>query len=197
MKKTKTTGTKRLGFRVTRLLLPLVLTVFFCLSPLHGADSQRPPIDINLIIDGSKSFSDSREEITSWICSRLDQILAQGDRVTIWNAGASARVVYSGSINSSADSEAAKKIVRELSASGNTADFAGALRDAASRQSSSYSYTLLISASPDALSSTISGSQANLLRFSRVEEFSTWRALVVGLNLDTRVRAAASAFYGL
>jgi len=196
MKKTKTTGTGNCGFKITRLLLPLALAVFYCLSPLYGADSQRPPIDINLIIDGSQAFSDSREEITSWICSRMDQIFADGDRVTIWNAGTSARVVYSGSINSNADSEAAKKSVRELSASGNNADFAGALREAASRQSSSYSYTLLISASPEALSSVLSSSNANLLRFSRVEEFSSWRALIVGLNLNAKVRGAASAFYG-
>jgi len=196
MEKTKTTGTGNCGLKFTRILLPLVLAVFYCLSPLYGADSQRPPIDINLIIDGSQAFSDSREEITSWICSRMDQILADGDRVTIWNAGASARVVYSSSINSNADSEAVKKSIRELSASGNNADFAGALREAASRQSSSYSYTLLISVSPEALSSILSSPNANLLRFSRVEEFSSWRALIVGLNLDARIRGAASAFYG-
>jgi len=196
MEKIKTTGTTNCGLWLTRFVLPLVLAVFYCLTPLYGADSQRPPIDINLIIDGSQAFSDSREEIASWICSRLDQILADGDRVTIWSAGASAKVVYSGSINSNADSEAAKKIVRELSASGNSVDFAGALKEAASRQSSSYSYTLLISASQEALSYILSSSNANLLRFSRIEEFSSWRALVVGLNLETRVRAAASAFYG-
>ena len=196
MEKTKTIVTRSYGLIIKRLLLPCVLAVFCCLSPLYGADSQRPPIDVNLIIDGSQAFSESREEITSWICSRMDQILADGDRVTIWNAGATAKVIYSSRINSNADSEAAKKSIRELSASGNNADFTGALREAASRQSSSYSYTLLISVSPEALSSTLSGPNANLLRFSRVEEFSSWRALIVGLNLDTRIRGAASAFYG-
>jgi len=196
MKKLNLTGMKTPGSRNTRLLLSLTLAVFCCLSPLYAADSQRPPIDINLIIDGSQAFLNAKEDITSWVCNRLDQILADGDRVTIWNAGAAAKVIYTGSINSDADREAAKKSVTDFSASGNTADFAGALREAASRQSSSYSYTFLISASAATLSSVLSGPQAGLLRFSRVEEFSSWRVLVVGLNLEARVRRAAAAFYG-
>jgi len=34
------------------------------------------------------------------------------------------------------------------------------------------------------------------MRYSRVEEFSGWRAIVVGLNLDTKVKRAAAGFYG-
>jgi len=196
MKKTNSAEMKTHGSYNMRFLLLLALAVFCCLSPLYATDSQRPPIDVNLIIDGSQTFLNAKEEITSWACDRLDQILSDGDRVTIWNAGAAARVIYTGSINSSADREAAKKSVMEFSASGNTADFSGALREAASRQSSSYSYTLLISASTSALSPVLSGPQAGFLRFSRVEEFSSWRVLVVGLNLDARVRRAAAAFYG-
>jgi hypothetical protein len=195
MKKSNSTGIIISGSWSTHFLL--ALAVFCCLAPLYAADSQRPPININLIIDGSQTFLNAKEEITSWVCNRMDQILADGDSLTIWNAGAAAKVIYTGSINSVTDREAAKKSVTDFSPSGDTADFAGALREAASRrQSSSYSYTLLISASPAALSSVLSSPQAGLLRFSRVEEFSSWRVLVVGLNLDAKVRGAAAAFYG-
>ena len=179
--------TKRQDLKIVKFLLPLVLAAFFGLS---SAYAQRAPIDINLIIDGSSSFSSVKEEVTSWILGRLDQILVDGDKVTIWNAGSPSKVIYSG-----ADKEAAKKSVNDLSPSGNSADFSGALREAASKQSSSYSYTLLISASPTALSSVLSGPQANLLKFSRVEEFNSWRALVVGLNLDTKVKKASTSFF--
>ena len=176
-------------------LLVLALAVFFCLSPLFG---ERAPINVNLIIDGSPSFLDVKEEVTSWVCERLDQILVNGDRVTVWNAGSSAKVIYQDTINGGAGMEAVKKSIRELSASASgTADFSGALRGAAAQQQiSSFSYTLLISASADALSSVLESPQANLLRFSRVEEFPAWRALVVGLNLDNRVRRAAAVFFG-
>ena len=177
-------------------LLPLLLTVFCGISPLYGADTQRAPVDVNLIMDGSAGFSDVKEDITAWVSKRLDSILADGDRVTIWNAGTSAKVIYSGRINGNSDREAVRKIIREFSVSGNSPDFSGALKEASGRQSLSFSYTLLISASPAALSPLLSGPQANLLRFSRVEEFSGWRALVVGLDLDPKVRKAAAGFFG-
>ena len=184
------------GCKSARFQLSLVLAVFCCLPPLYGADAKRTPIDINLIIDGSSAFTGAKEDITAWLSRRLDYILAEGDTVTVWNAGASAKIVYSGRISGSSDTEAAKKSIREFSATGNSADFSGALREASRRQSSSFCYTLLISVSPAALSSLLSSPQAGLLRFSRVEEFSGWRALVVGLNLDSKVRNAAAGFFG-
>ena len=185
------------GISVKKLIW-LAIAVLCCLSPVFG---DRAPIDINLIIDGSASLSGVKEEITLWVNNRLDQILTEGDRVTVWKAGPVAEVVYSGTVNNNTDKEAVKTSVRGISGSGEYADFSGALREAANtasgrQQNTIFSYTLLISASPEALSSVLDSSQANLLRFSRVEEFSAWRALVVGLNLDARVRRAAAAFMG-
>jgi len=171
-----------------------ILAVICSILPLYvyGQDAQRAPIDVNLIIDGSNAYNDVRDEISAWLSGRLDQILMDGDRVTIWSAGPTARVVYSGVVTGSSERDAVKRSIRELAVSGNTADFSGALNEAAGRQSSGFSYTLLISASPH----SITGNAANHLRHSRVEEFTNWRALVVGLNLDTRVRRAANSFMG-
>jgi len=182
--------------KTARFQLLLVLTAVCCLSPLYGADTQRSPIDINLIIDGSSGISNVKEDITSWISRRLDQILADGDTVTVWSAGTSAKIVYSGRMDSNSDREAVRKTILELSVDGDSADFSGALREASGRQSSKVCYTLLVSASNAALSSFLSSSHANLLQFSRVEEFSGWRALVVGLDLDSKVRKAAADFFG-
>jgi len=187
---------KYYGFRtrLKNLKIPLflVFTVFLSLTPLYA---QRAPIDINLIIDGSSSLTAVKSEVTTWVSSRLDQILAEGDRVTVWNAGAQSKIIYTGKTEGAPGKEAVKKSIRDITPLGNNPDFSGALRDAASRQSSSYSYTLLISASPAALSSVLSTRQAGLLRFSRVEEFSNWRALVVGLNIDGKVKKSAAAFF--
>jgi hypothetical protein len=181
-------------YRRIYLLLP-VLTVFCFLSPVY-ADTPRPPISINLIIDGSAGFSGVKDEVSSWVINRLDQLLLDGDRITVWSTGTSAKVIYTGRISGNTDREAVKKSIREISGSGATPDFSGALKDAASRPSSGLCYTLLISASPSALSSLLSGPQAGLMRYSRVEEFPTWRAIVIGLNLDEKVKKAASGFYG-
>ena len=182
--------------KTPKTALTLILAAFISLSPLYAAENQRNPVIVNLIIDGSTSFSAVKDEITSWLLSRLDAILVDGDNVTIWSAGSQAVVIYTGRINGASDKDVVKNSIRQLSGSGEIADFSGALRDAASRQSSSFSYTLLISASGASLSSVLAGPQANLLRYSRVEEFTTWRALTVGLNIDARVRRAAAAFYG-
>ncbi|MCL1959373.1 MAG: hypothetical protein FWF68_07200 [Spirochaetes bacterium] len=194
-----------LGRKTFFLLSSLI--IFFSILPVYG-DVQRPPIEINLIIDGSLSSVNVKDEVTSWVYNRIDQILADGDSVKIWSAGTAARVIYSGSINNNTDRENIRKSIRELAASGNVSsgsaesdvDFSGALKEAADRasrqQNSSYSYTLLISASSDALASVLSGPQANLLRYSRVEEFPAWRAIVIGLNIDAKVRNAAAAFWG-
>ncbi|MCL2442889.1 MAG: hypothetical protein FWD13_05415 [Treponema sp.] len=193
-------SSQRKTLKTTGFMPLIALLVFFGLSPLYAqttsqTTSGRGPIDINLIIDGSDSLTGIKDEVTAWVSRRLDQILVEGDRVTVWNAGSTANVIFTGSIDSNAEKDNVKRSIRELTPSGNNADFSSALREAASRQGSPYSYTLLISASPGALSSVLSGPQANLLRFSRIEEFSNWRALVIGLNLDSRVRRAASDFF--
>ncbi|MCL2066289.1 MAG: hypothetical protein FWG99_02340 [Treponema sp.] len=179
-----------------KVVFGMFLTCFLSLPLLHGQNARNTPINVNLIIDGSQAFSGLVDEAADWVSRTLvDQLLTAGDRVTIWSAGPTARIVYSESVRNDADKEAIKRTLRDFSASGGSADFSGALRDAASRTpGSGISYTLLISSSTSALSSTLQGPQANLMRFSRVEEFRGWRALVVGLNLDARVRNAAAAF---
>ncbi|MDR2941561.1 MAG: hypothetical protein LBV17_03115 [Treponema sp.] len=175
--------------------LLLVLAGFCCLPQVY-ADTLRPSIDINLIIDGSSGLAGVKEEVSSWVLKRLDQLIIDGDRVTVWSSGTPAKIVYTGKINGNTDRDAVKKSIQDISGSGTIADFSGALKDAASRPSSGLCYTLLISASPSALSSLLSGPQAGLMRYSRVEEFSGWRAIVVGLNLDAKVKRAAANFFG-
>jgi hypothetical protein len=174
----------------------LILAALWIASPLYGADSRNTPVEVNLIIDGSGAFKSALNEAVSWISGNLmDHVLQEGDRISIWNAGGSARIIYSDTLKGADWKEALTNTLKSLKPEGNTADFAGALRDAASRTSDrNISYTLLISGSPAALSPTLLGSGANLVKFSRVEEFRSWRLLVIGLNIDSKVRQAASAY---
>jgi len=182
-------GMKQPGIKV--LLLTLILAVF-CNSALFGTD--RAAINVNLIIDSSASLTAVKADITTWVNGRLDQILMTGDKITVWSAGQTSRVIYTGTINSQADREAVKRSISALAGSGFSADFSSALREAAGQRNQGINFTMLISASPASLAATISGPQGNLLRFSRVEEFSGWRAIVIGLNMETRIKGAATAF---
>jgi hypothetical protein len=72
-------------------LMTIVLAFCFGIFPLFA---ERSPINVNLIIDGSTAYSGVSDEVTSWVCSRLDQLLVDGDNLTIWNAASPAKVIY-------------------------------------------------------------------------------------------------------
>ena len=175
----------------------LILALCAGFSPLALAETRSVNIEVNLIVDGSAALSNVLDEVTVWISGNLvDRQLQEGDRITIWNAGAKAELVYSAALAGDAEKEQIRQVLRTLSAKGGTADFTGALREAAARSSGgTISYTLLVSASPAALSPALSGPESGLMRFSRIEEFPGWRLVVVALNIDSRVRQAAAAYF--
>jgi hypothetical protein len=179
-----------------KMLCGLILVLLWGFSPLYGADERDVRIEVNLIIDGSAGLARVLNDVNGWLSANLvDLRLREGDQITIWSAGGTAEIVYADTLKNDAGKESVKKALQTLSAKGDSADFAGALRDAVSRSSGKgIIYTLLVSASAAALSPTLLGPQANLVRFSRIEEFRGWRALVVGLNIESRVRQAASAY---
>jgi hypothetical protein len=177
-------------------VLALAVAAGFC--PLYGADERGPRIDINLVIDGSAALADVLDDVTNWISGNLvEKQLREGDRISIWSAGEKAEMVYSDTLVDNAGKENIKKALAGLSSGGDSADFAGALRAAAARvpNQDNITCTLLVSASSAVLSPTLMGPDANLMRFSRVEEFSRWRALIIALNIDSRVRRAAAAYF--
>jgi hypothetical protein len=187
----KTNTTAKIG-------LTLILAVFWGVSPVFGADLRTSPIDVNLIIDGSGAISPVMDEVSAWISGKLlDTMLIDGDRLTVWSAGASANIIFSGALQGETGKEQVKKAIAGLSPAGETPNFSGALREAAARSSAqTFSYTLLVSASAAALSPTLLGPEAPLLRFSRLEEHRSWRTMIIGLNLNARVRQAAAAYMG-
>ena len=190
--------TNNMETKVTaRVLVGLILILFAGFSPLYGADTRSAHIEVNVIIDGSAALSLVRDDIAAWISGNLvDNRLREGDRITIWNAGVKAEIVYSDTLKSDADKETVKKTLKSLSAGGDATDFAGALREAATRSAGrGITYTLLVSASQTAISSTLQSSAAGLLRFSRLEESHGWQALLVALNIESRIRQAAASYF--
>jgi hypothetical protein len=182
--------------------LKIAGTVFAAILLVFGgsglySDGRNTPITVYLIIDGSQALNSVIDDVSAWVSgSLLDQVLQNGDRLvmqSVQSPGA-VKTVYAG-IYGPGERE---KILRELAAvpaegDGGTPDFAPALQAAAA--SGGFSYTLLICASPSGLSPTLDGPGAGLLKYSRMEEFRGWRAVVVGLNLNERVRRAASDWF--
>jgi hypothetical protein len=187
--------------KITSTIFGLFLITLGAGSGLYALDLRTVPIEVNLIIDGSAALKDAADEAYNWISSRIiDGILQDGDRITIWNAGEKAQIVFSGNISGSEGKENTKKALRSLPKQGSQADFGGALRSAAAQAASrspkpAISYTVLISGSASSLSPALLGAGADALKFSRVEDFSGWRALVIAMDINSQVQKAAAAYF--
>jgi hypothetical protein len=147
-------------------------------------------------MDGSQAMKNAGEEAVNWVGSYLvDQILREGDRLTIWDAGAAARIIYSDTLKGDGFRDEIKNLLKSRNPGGPAADFTGALREAASRNSGGkMTYTMLVSGSSASLSPSLLGNGTNLLRFSQVRDFPSWKVLIIALDINSRVREAAAAY---
>ena len=172
---------------------------FFCLlivytSNMWGANDRTTPIDVYIIVDSSSAMEKGKEEAAAWLCTTIvDGFLIQGDRIWIWTAGARPELIFSGNMGSKDEAKAA---IRAIRYQGNAADYRGALEEARIQagKSNRTSYTLLISGSGAKDPPQREAESAGLLRYSRVDSFSGWRVLTIGLDLGPKV-SRASAFY--
>jgi hypothetical protein len=179
----------------TRKLLILIILVSF--SPFIGAQDRTIPLDMYLIIDGSQSFQNAKNDAVAWLNSQvIDRILMEGDTISIWSAGESSGIIHSGQVTGGKTD--IKDKLQTLKTDGKTADFSGALREAASRGSqtpqSRLSYTMLITASAEGLEAALTGSNQGLFRWSRSERYERWQVLIVAPDIAPRVRDAAASY---
>jgi hypothetical protein len=166
---------------------------------LRAGDTRTIPLDMYLIVDGSSQNQASKNEIVAWIGEQIiDRLLKDGDGLTIWSAGSKSQVLFSETLGGANGKDAVKAKLGAVDASGGVPDFSGALRDAVSRAgrggSDRIKYTILVSGSAGALAPALTGRDANLFRWSRVEEYSRCRILVVAPDINARVRQAAAAY---
>jgi hypothetical protein len=189
-----------MGGKINQIRL-LVLLGAFLLSfagRLSAADDIRGvPMRINLILDGSREMRASLTEASAWLCDYVvDRILREGDRLDIWMAGEKAQSLYSGVLQGEWK-EPLKSIFRSVALDAAQADFTGALREAAAVGNGRETlpvYTLLVCGSSGGLAYSLSGEGAAYLRYSRIREFSGWRAVTVALDAEAKIREAARAY---
>ena len=183
-----------------RFLLILTVLVIFVVS-LNAEDKRIIPMDMYLIIDGSSALKNSKEGAVSWINEQVvDRILIEGDRITVWNAGEKAQIIYSETISASSGKGPLKDTLQTLDTEGKTADFPGALSEVLPRVSQTpkdrLSYTMLITASAEGLEPVLRNGSQNLLRWFRSERYERWQVLIIGLDIGQRARTAAMAVIG-
>jgi hypothetical protein len=166
---------------------------------LRAEDIRTLPLDMYLIVDGSSRISEAKNETAAWIGEQIiERMLKDGDSLTLWSAGPEARLLFSETLGGANGKDEVKAKLKDLEASGSVADFSGALRDAAARaargEAGRLAYTMVVSASAESLAPALTGKDANLFRWSRVEEYSRFRILVVAPDIHGKVRQAAAAY---
>ncbi|MDR2068496.1 MAG: hypothetical protein LBP71_01330 [Spirochaetaceae bacterium] len=173
-----------------------LLLLFF--PGLRAAEDRRTtPITVYLIFDGSEGIKNGKTSAAAWINENIiDKMLQEGDNLTVWIAAEKAKLVFSESLNGTAQKETVKELLRSVNPGASSADYAGALREALAREKSKsgqgISYTLLVTGTTGGASR--GNTAGEFLRYSRVQDFSGWRIQVVGLDLGPRVQKAVSDY---
>jgi len=180
-------------------LLMLIILVSFIPILSFAADTRTLPLDMNLIIDGSAAMRNPKNDTLAWINEQLiDRILVDGDKITIWTAGVAAQVIHSDTVSGTAGKNAIKDKLRSITTEGQTADFTGALRDASARVSQTaanrLAYTVLVTASAEALEPALTGSAPGLFRWFRSKKYERWQVLGVAPVIRRKVQQAAAAY---
>jgi hypothetical protein len=174
----------------------IILAFFPCL--LGAQDARKTPVDMYVIIDGSSFMAETKEEAFQWFYREIiDRILQKGDSLSIWKAGDSADLIYTGYLEDDFERETLKERLQSFTTEGRRADFESALREAAlqsgGKTEKRFVYTIMVTSRGSALSpnENISG---GLFRYSRVEAFSGWQVLYIATDIQARVKQAASTF---
>lgn len=179
--------------------LGFLLAFFAVLGAGVPAWGQRSiPLDVYIIVDSSSAMDKGKDEAVSWLCATvIDGIVTDGDRLTIWTAGTGTELLYSGTVSGGAREEA-KNLIRQIRFSGGAADYRGALTEARAKVLASpdkrLTWTLLVSGANPKDPPIREAESAGLLLYSKVESFSGWRVLTVGLDVSDKVRESASAY---
>ena len=156
-------------------------------------------MDLYLIIDDSESFYNAKDNAIAWVNAQvLDRLLMEGDSVTIWSAGDSAQMLFSGNIVSLEEKKDIQGKLRDLQTVGKTADFSGALKELVSAlgrtPENRLSYSILLTASVVSLWPALAGNSQNSLRWFRTEKYERWQALILAPDIGQRVTQAATAY---
>ncbi len=176
--------------------------LFLLAIPLHGEDLRKGPINMYLIIDTSFAMEGHLPEALSWVNSVFLQGLnCPGDTITVWTAGATPAFVTQIIIQQPEDLKNLQTLIQSLSIQKENPDYVAALKLAVQaekdrKNQEPIAFALLLSGTGVMLSGKNSSSSelAALLRYSKVEDFDGWKAIVVGLGVEQRVEEATKSY---
>lgn len=169
------------------------------LFPAFSEDSRSGPIDMYLLIDTSIALSSHYNEAINWIQhSVFEEVLQKEDTLTILSAGRQVQVLSQSRYMGPESTEDLVKLMRSLSIKEPSADFIGAIgeakqRDAEKANMNTLGIALMVTGTDETIHKADLNTKEleNLLKYSKVEDFPGWKLIIIGLNIDDKVRTAA------
>ena len=178
----------------------LIFIVLVSFLPFLSAEDRRTvPLDLYLIIDDSEAFLTVKDNAIAWVNEQvLDRLLMEGDSVTVWTAGDSAQILYSGEISSLDVKKDIQDKLKAIGTAGKTANFASALRELepvlSKTPQNRMPYSVLVTASAVGLRTAFTGNSQSLLKWFRTEKYERWQALIIAPDIGPRVSQTASTY---
>jgi hypothetical protein len=176
--------------------------LFYLSFSNYAEDVRSGPINLYLIIDTSSSLSSHYAEALSWIRSTVfESILQKDDMITIISAGSTTQILSDITFTGPESSQGLEKSLQSIRLQDTFANLAGAIREAKQRDLTkshinSLGVALLITGtdSKTAVYEKNNKELEDLLRYSKVEDFPGWKLVVVGLNLEGKIKAATAEY---
>jgi hypothetical protein len=155
-----------------------------------------------LIIDTSFAMEAHLPEALSWVNSIFLQMFnCPGDTITVLTAGSTPAFVTQITIQQPEDLKNLQTRIQSLSIQKGNPDYVATLKLAIQagkdrKNQESIAFALLISGTGVMLSGKNSSSSelAALLRYSKVNDFNGWKAIIVGLGVEQRVEEATKSY---
>jgi hypothetical protein len=154
-------------------------------APLLQLAAQERVVEMRIVIDMSASLAQGKAGAVNWLCDTVvDRTLQGGDSFYLVASGGNAEVIFDGVIGDAAQKEEIKEKIRALGDPSGESHAAETLRHIFSdRTHGPISVTIIVCG-------TDLNMDADLLRYSRTENFAYWRAVTVADGLGAEVDRA-------
>jgi hypothetical protein len=183
---------KREKMQFMIFLLITMLPISLCFAE----DERTKPVNVYVLFDNSVSMQGNEQEAAAWLSEHVaDTILQTGDTLTILSVSNAPVEEFSGTINGPEDITEVKTILSSFTSNDSAGNFRGAFENLESKlASNSQSYIILVTGMSLQTSFLSSAEAMHYLTYSRTQDFPGWKVMIISMDIEQKVKAAAAAY---
>lgn len=171
---------------------------------LYAENVRSGTIDVYLLVDASNAMEKSGRRALDWVNNAVvHDILIPGDRVQLWSISETPELLFSSTLEHAEDLVKLSRTIDSIQFSAVRADYTAALRKAVEAESERsnrtiIAFTLMIEGYDDGNAgkdnNTTEADVAELLRYSRVDDYPGWKVITIGLGIEPRIKSATASY---